>query len=422
VPTSGDSASANLLECPDCGLVQQARPPRAGRTLRCVRCHGHLPGGHAVARGLATASTCVAALLLAIAISQPVFDMHLAGRYASAGLLTGPRQLLARGLPELALVVTLTLFVAPLAHLLILGSSVLGFHLQKPQRYLFMPLGLVNTARHWSMGDVFLLGALVCYVRLRAWGHVEIGSAVAALVALRIVTILAEAALDPALLWQRAPWHRPEQRACSDAATAHAACAWCGLVSRTRDGQGCPRCGRPVHARKPRSLPRASALLLAAGLLTIPANALPVMEMIRFGRPETDTIYSGVVELIQHDLWGLAVVIFVASIVIPLIKVVVLGLLLWTTAHERTDYLQARTRAYRFVHYVGRWSMVDVFAVTLLGSLVHMGILASVLPRYGAVAFCAVVLLTMWATSAFDPRLMWDAAGQNGPARRGRTR
>jgi paraquat-inducible protein A len=129
-----------------------------------------------------------------------------------------------------------------------------------------------------------------------------------------------------------------------------------------------------------------------------------------------------VIELIEHNLWGLAFVIFVASIVIPLIKVMVLGLLLWTTAQGRTGYLQLRTRAFRFVHYVGRWSMVDVFAVTVLVSLVHVGVMASVLPGYGAVAFGAVVVLTMCATDTFDPRLMWDAAGQNGPERQRRVR
>jgi len=381
---------------------------------------------------LALLSTATAALLLLVALTEPVFDMYLVGRYASAGVLSGPRALLERGLPGLAAVVTLTLLVAPLAHLLILGLSLVGSHLQKPARFWFMPLGLAERARHWSMGDVFLLGALVCYVRLRGWGQVDIGAAVASLIALRLVTISADSALDPSELWQRMPWHRPDHGRQGDAAerrssppalpsareeASHVACGWCRLVSKAAEGQACPRCGRALHARQRNSIQRTGALLLTAGLLTLPANALPVMEMIRFGRPDTHTIYSGVVELVQHELWGLAVVIFVASIVIPLIKVVVLGLLLWTTAQRRTGYLRLRTRAFRFVHYIGRWSMVDVFAVTVLVSLVHVGVLASVLPRYGAVAFCAVVVLTMWATDAFDPRLMWDAAGKNGPAK-----
>jgi paraquat-inducible protein A len=272
------------------------------------------------------------------------------------------------------------------------------------------------------MGDVYLLGALVVYVRLRGWGRVEIGAAIAALVALRLVTIAADSALDASVLWERMPWVRTASRADARRAAPYLACRWCKLAQRAAEGEPCARCGRALCVRKRNSLARTGALLLSAGFLTVPANALPVMQMIRFGRFETDTIYSGVVELIRNDLWGLALVIFIASIVIPLIKVVVLGLLLWTTAQQRTTYLMLRTRAFRFVHYIGRWSMVDVFAVTLLSSLVHVGVLASVLPRTGALAFCAVVLLTMWATDAFDPRLMWDAAGQNGAERLRRRR
>jgi paraquat-inducible protein A len=410
-----------LIACSDCGLVQQAEPAPTRRALRCARCQGDLPGGPLTHPSMVAFSLVIAASLLWIAFYEPVFDLHLAGRYATASLLSGPRMLAERGLPELALVVVLTLLVAPLAHLLILGSSLLGAHLRAPPRFLFMPLGLAETARHWAMGDVYLLGALVCYVRLDAWGQLDIGAAVGAMVALRLVTLTAESVLDPTSLWQRMPWSRATPAA-ARAGSAHVACAWCRLVSRSSEGEACPRCGRSLHSRKKNSLKRTSAILLTAGILTIPANAVPVMEMVRFGRPETDTIYSGVVKLVQNDLWGLAVIIFAASIVIPLIKVVVLGLLLLTTAQKRTGYLLLRTRAFRFVHYIGRWSMVDVFAVTLLVSIVHMGRLASVLPRYGAVAFCAVVVLTMCATDAFDPRLMWDAAGMNGPTRQGRRR
>lgn len=401
--------------------MQQAEPSPTQKSLRCGRCGGDLPGGPARHPVMVAFSVVVAAALLWVAFAEPVFDMYLAGRYASASLLSGPRMLVTRGLPELAFVVFVTLLIAPLAHLLILGMSLVGSRMRSPPRILFMPLGLAETARHWAMGDVYLLGALVCYVRLDAWGHLHVGDAVAALVALRLVTLAAELVLDPTALWQRMPWSFPEARA-PRAGASYLACSWCTLVSRSVPRQPCPRCGRDLSARKKNSLPRTTAILLTAGCLTIPANALPVMEMVRFGRPETDTIYSGVVKLVQHDLWGLAIIIFVASIVIPLFKVVVLGLLLWTTAQGKKGYLVLRTRAFRWVHYVGRWSMVDVFAVTVLVSIVHMGRLASVLPRYGAVAFCAVVILTMLATDAFDPRLMWDAAGMNGPDRQVRER
>ncbi|MDB4973121.1 MAG: Paraquat-inducible protein [Myxococcaceae bacterium] len=405
----------NLLECSHCGLVQSAGASRPGHVLVCGRCESRLPSGPPGSHRLAAVCASAAALLLIIAFGEPVFEMHLLGRYATANLLSGPRMLAERELPELAVVVFLTLFIAPLAHFAILGAALLASQLQKPPRFLFMPLGFAETTRHWSMSDVFLLATLVCYMRLRAWANVELGSALFSLLALTIVTVTAESALDPRELWKRMPWHRPSEPAGRRVPTRHIACAWCGLVRAAHQGERCARCGRTLRARKRNSLTRTASLMLAAAFLSVPANVLPVMDMIQFGRNDTNTIYSGVVELAQHSLWGLAVLIFVASIVIPMLKLVVLGLLIWTTARRSTTHLRLRTRAFQFVRNIGRWSLVDVFAVTILVSLVHMGILATVLPRYGAVAFCAVVVLTMLAAEAFDPRLMWDAAGLNGP-------
>jgi paraquat-inducible protein A len=185
---------------------------------------------------------------------------------------------------------------------------------------------------------------------------------------------------------------------------------------RASDGERCARCTGPLRARRRASNVGTAALLSSALLLSIPANALPVMTMIRFGRAETNTIFSGVLELIRNDLWGLAALIFVASIIIPCLKIVVMAILLWMTERGSARLLKLRTRAYRVVAGIGRWSLVDVFAVTLLVSLVHMGKLAVVLPGGGALAFCAVVVLTMIAAELFDPRRMWDAAGQNAGA------
>ena len=404
-------AHTELLECPHCGLVQRAGESLPGHVTVCTRCDSRLHGRTPPVRGLAPVCASAAALLLLVGLAEPVFELHLLGRYAAASVITGPRMLVHTGLPELALVVFLTLLIAPLLHLSILGLALLGSHMHRPPRFMFWSLGLIETTRRWSMADVFLLAALVCYVRLRAWAHVEVGSAIIALAALTLVTVATEWALDLPTLWMRMPWHSAPPPSASG---PQIACGWCRLVSFAREGTECPRCGRTLHIRKRRSLTRATTLLLSATFLCVPANVLPVMNMIRFGRSEENTIYSGVLELTRADLWGLAVLIFVASIVIPLIKIVALAFLLWSTKRGASEHLRARTRTFVFVQSIGRWSLVDVFAVTIMVSLVHLGILASVLPRYGAVAFCGVVILTMFATEAFDPRLMWDAAGLNG--------
>jgi paraquat-inducible protein A len=399
--------AAELVECLDCGLFQRALPARPGHAVCCARCAKRIEQPGPQRPAVAGLCVGVAALFLAFALSEPLFELHLMGRFSSATLLSGPHMLNRHGHSELALVVLMTALILPAVQLLIIGLALLPT--RTTRRWQLLPLGLLETVQRWSMVDVYLLAVLVCYVRLRAWSNVDVGPCLVALLALMLVSVAAEAGLSPRVAWHRLAWTAPAQPSAGRCIT----CTWCGLVSRAREGAACPRCGRALRARKRESLTRTSALLLGAALLSLPANLLPVMDMIRFGRSDPNTIFSGVIELTHNDLWGLALLIFAASILVPLLKIVSLALMLWMTARGSAIQLQARTRLFRFVREIGRWSLVDVFAVTILVSLVHMGELASVLPGSGAVGFCAVVILTMLAAESFDPRLMWDAAGLN---------
>ena len=199
------------------------------------------------------------------------------------------------------------------------------------------------------------------------------------------------------------------------ALTARAAglvgCHVCGLVShRPGTGHGhCPRCHAALHVRKPDSLARTWALLLAAAICYVPANVLPVMKTTSLGYTQSDTIFSGIVYLLNAGQWPLALIVFVASVVVPLAKIILLVFLL-VSVHLRWRWrIGLRSRIYRVVEFVGRWSMVDVYVVTVLAALVYLGNLARVVPQPGVVFFGAVVVLTMFAAITFDPRLMWDA-------------
>jgi paraquat-inducible protein A len=167
-----------------------------------------------------------------------------------------------------------------------------------------------------------------------------------------------------------------------------------------------------LHLRKPGSIARTWALLAAAAILYVPANLLPVMTVTQFGRGVPNTILSGVMELAADGLWPLAAVVFVASITVPILKIGGLAIMLLSIHGRARRRLRERTRLYRIVEAIGRWSMVDVFMISILTGMVRLGVLASVYPGPGAVAFCAVVILTMVAAATFDPRLMWDAAGR----------
>ncbi len=189
----------------------------------------------------------------------------------------------------------------------------------------------------------------------------------------------------------------------------HVCGAVCRLPAAGAPAAPCERCGSAVHARRPDSLSRTTALMLAAAVLYIPANLLPVMHTESIFGAQDDTIMSGVLTLLHTGSWPLALVVFVASIVVPMLKLLALALLVVTAAlRVRWAPLQ-RTRLYRLIEAIGRWSMLDIFVITILVGLVQFRTVASVLPGPGALAFAAVVVLTMLASHSFDPRLIWDA-------------
>lgn len=188
-------------------------------------------------------------------------------------------------------------------------------------------------------------------------------------------------------------------------------CHVCNLVSRRRQLSSiehCPRCGTTLHFRKPGSVRRCWALLITGFILYIPANLLIMMETGSLLSYRKDTIMSGVIHLWKTGSYMVSVIVFLASIVIPLVKLVSLTVLLVSVQRKsRWNPLQ-RTRLYRMVELVGRWSMLDVYVVTLLAALVQLGALATVKAGPAAIAFGAVVVVTMYASMQFDPRLIWD--------------
>ncbi|ROL73089.1 paraquat-inducible membrane protein A [Pseudomonas protegens] len=184
-------------------------------------------------------------------------------------------------------------------------------------------------------------------------------------------------------------------------------CHTCGQVCEQSEHQ-CPRCDSVVHARKPNSLARTWAFLVASLIFYIPANLLPVMHTSIFGSASENTIMSGVVEFWKHGSWDIALLIFIASVVVPCIKFFVLGTLLVTCQRRSLWAQRERARLYRFIEVIGYWSMLDVLVVALVAALVQFRALSSIDPRMGILFFGLVVVLTMLAAMSFDPRLIWD--------------
>ena len=190
-------------------------------------------------------------------------------------------------------------------------------------------------------------------------------------------------------------------------------CLVCEQLNRApagADAASCARCGAAIHARKPESIRRAWAFLVAAMMLYIPANILPVLHTGSLFETQTDTILSGVLHLWRTGSGALALIIFVASIVVPIAKIGSLSFLLWSAQRRSPWNPQRRARLYRTTAWIGRWSMVDIFVGAVLVALVQFSAFASIEPAPGAIAFGAVVVLTMLASMSFDPRATWDGA------------
>ncbi len=190
-------------------------------------------------------------------------------------------------------------------------------------------------------------------------------------------------------------------------------CSDCHLLSRVPKTPSpmaacCPRCGEILHQRKPNSIKRTWALVITAMVFYVPANLLPMTVTSALGTVSADTIMSGVIYFMQSGSWEIALVIFTASVFVPFLKFAILIYLLLSVQFKSIKRPKDRTRLYRFTEAIGRWSMLDIYVVTILVALVKLGVLANIEAGPAALYFAAVVVTTMVAAESFDPRLIWD--------------
>lgn len=284
-----------------------------------------------------------------------------------------------------------------------------------PVRLGYQPHGMGTVYRllkvmdPWGLVSVFMLAVIISIVKLQDLANVIVGTALYALTGLLVIFAAARANFDPRQLWAISSIKQPDL---SGAKGNILNCHTCGMLSEEQPGSNrCKRCGTPLHYRKHNSVNRTWALLSAAAILLIPANIYPVLTVIRFGQGAPDTILSGILHLIEDGMWGLGLIVFVASIVVPVLKLIALSFLLLSVQKKIRWRPRDRTLLYRVTEVVGAWSMVDVFLVGLLASLVTLGSLTTITPGIGATFFGSVVVITIFAAMSFDPRLIWDNLG-----------
>ncbi len=363
----------------------------------------------------------IAALIVfGVANAYPVASMSVQGMVQQASLLDAIFITWRQDHWVVAIMTGMAGFALPMLQLSVLlwvlgplsrGREPLGFR---------TAMRLLGFLRPWCMVPVFLLGVLVAVVKLAGMAAVTPGIG---LVAFGILTILLTmlGRLSPHVLWRYAesvgvvPVHIPQ----TAPDTVLTGCHVCGQVQalpRAADPEEhhhCVRCDALVHFRKPDHLARTWALLLAAVVFYIPANVLPVMQVRSVLGDSAHTILGGVVELWDMGSWDIALIVFIASVAVPLTKLLALMLLLLTEQWRSTTNLRPRTRLYQMVEFIGQWSMLDVFVVILLAALADFQGLMEISAGAGAAAFGLTVILTMLSAMSFDLRRSWDLEGQS---------
>jgi paraquat-inducible protein A len=403
-----------LRACHQCDWLMALPPLTSGEQALCPRC-GHAEvtrHRYPAQRSMALAITAL--ILLVLALGFPFLAFSASGVSNRIELLQTSTLLIGFHQPVVAIAVLLTTVVLPALYLVGVIWLQAGLLADRP-----LPLSrhIARSLVHlypWMMVDVFLIGTLVSLIKIASLAEVTLGISFWAFGAFSLLLLATTQSVDRDWLWFALAGEpaAPEGARTGETAAPQGltGCPTCGLVNAL-DAKGhgrCRRCDEPLHLRRPRSLQRTWALLVAAAVLYIPANLYPIMTTTSLGSSTPNTILGGVIQLIEMGSWPIALVILIASVIVPLGKLIAL---IWLcTVAPRAGQLNAlaRTRLYRLTEFIGRWSMVDIFVVAILVALIRAGNLMSVNPGPAALAFGAVVVITMLAAMSFEPRMLWD--------------
>ncbi len=409
------SKKPSIISCHDCGLLQKISHMPEDGAVTCCRCGATLRKRERIKPEKniehTLALVITALVLFAIANYFPLIELRASGHEMETTLYGVVHYLLLHKIFFLAGLVFLTSFGGPLIQLVGLLYILLPLNFNRIPPFAPQVYRLVRVVTSWSMLEVLMLGLIVSVVKLSAMGTVIPSIALWTFLVLIFFMAAILSDLDNEIIWEQiSPEYRDQNTQKFHIDDHLTNCHNCNLLCSLTEGHEavCPRCKAPLHKRKPDSMVRCTALLIAAIVLYIPANLLPVMVVSSLGNTEGDTIMSGIIYLGTSGDMPLAIIVFVASMLVPSVKLIILTLLLITTRFKSLANMKDRTRLYRLTEIIGRWSMVDIFVTTLMAALIQIQGLAVIEVGGGAIAFGSVVVLTILAAMSFDPRLIWD--------------
>jgi paraquat-inducible protein A len=406
----------HMLLCGGCDLLMETVDPPPGHTLFCPRCGKRLHRwkSNSIEKTLAISLTGL--LLYLPANFMPLLTFDVLGLHTSASLFDSTLSMFDQGQFFVGIMVVLCGFVFPL-FLLSLFFSV-SFGLYRGWRYRWMAEGLrfIHHLHEWAMPDVYLIGVFVTIVKMSHMAEINFNIGLFCFIGLVLMTIGCQGAMDRRLFWhlldadagKRVPVRDTNARTGAEAGLC--LCHACEKILPVTDcPDHCPRCGEHLHLRKTNAMARTWALVLTAIILTLPANLLPIMEVEYFGVPDRSTIMDGILYFFREGSYGIGLIILTASVLVPLFKILGLILILISIHLRWPGYRRHKAIMLRFIEFIGRWSMLDIFVIALLCALVQFGFISTISAAPAVFYFTGVVICTMFAALSFDARLLWDA-------------
>ena len=413
----------HLIACPDCDLLLSKKEAPVGHSIICPRC------GKTISRRtndsiVKTLAISIAGLFIYLpAMLLPLMTMKSFGFSDSANILETIGSFYQNGYYFVAFMVLISAVIFPLMLLIIIFLTSLQIYRKRYPPYLARLFRVYLHLEEWAMVEVYLLGIMVTIIKMADSTDIDYNSGIFCFTGLVLITLTIAVVIDHELFWKAIEqkgrsWQTEpggHQLLPTGGMAINAArqglilCHICHKLSPTAlEGLGCPRCGEQLHTRKPASISKTWALVMTSTIFLAPANLLPIMRVDFLGIPDPSTILDGIIYFFQHGSFLVGLIIFTASVLVPIFKIVGLAILLLTSRPCSLRLLRQKARLFRFISFIGRWSMLDIFVIALLSVLVDFGFFTSIHVAPAATYFCIVVASTMFAVITFDPRILWD--------------
>ncbi|OAT32084.1 paraquat-inducible protein A [Buttiauxella brennerae ATCC 51605] len=392
---------ARYQRCPQCDTLFSLPLVKSSQSAYCPRCDAKVYHGRDWSLTRLAAMAVAMLLLMPVAFSEPLVRIYLLGTRIDANLFQGIWQMTRQGDPLTAAMVLFcsvgapATLVAGIAYLYF--GNILGMNLRPV-------LLMLEKLKEWVMLDIYLVAIGVACIKVREFAFIQPGVGLVAFIALVVLSLLTLIHLNMEQLWSRFYPQRPP-RAWNSQLRVCLGCHFTGVP----DNRGrCPRCHVPLRVRRRHSLQKSWAALIGSLVFLLPANLLPISILYVNGSRQEDTIFSGIISLASSNV-AVAAVVFIASILVPFTKVIVLISLLVSIHFKCEKGLRTRILLLRFITWIGRWSILDLFVISLTMSLVNRDQLLAFTMGPAAFYFGAAVILTILAVEWLDSRLLWDA-------------